>query len=183
MYRAPRSTDPVWPTSTRPNNFIWSFSSELTDTRHGRYTRAGTRACSETSPFVAPCPPGSESRNTFSLIWIRADRLVGDTITDVGEWHTHPERRPSPSRLYLQTWRQVAGKNAMGTIVFLIKGYECWCAGLAAGKVLMQSRCEPTIRQYAILHQRQCRDRRDEADLNHRQNAQPGQTKRTNDGR
>src|SRR5258706_11843172 len=62
IYRAPRSTVPGWPTLTRPSNFIGSFSSELTDTRHhGRYTRAGTRACSETSPFVAPCSPGTES--------------------------------------------------------------------------------------------------------------------------
>src|ERR1700686_5607953 len=83
IYRTPRSTVPGWPTLARPSNFIGSFSSELPDTRHhGRYTSAGTRACSETSPFVAPCPPGTESSETFGPTWIRADRLVGDTIAN-----------------------------------------------------------------------------------------------------
>ena len=64
------------------NGSLGSFSSELPDTRHhGRYTRAGTRACSETLPFVAPCPR-EPNPVTFGLTWIRADRLVGDKITD-----------------------------------------------------------------------------------------------------
>jgi integrative and conjugative element protein (TIGR02256 family) len=59
------------------------------------------------------------------------------TKTFVGEWHTHSEPRPSPSRLDLQTWRHVAGNNAAGNTVFLIKGYERWWAGLAVGKILL----------------------------------------------
>jgi integrative and conjugative element protein (TIGR02256 family) len=59
------------------------------------------------------------------------------TKTFVGEWHTHPEPRPSPLRLDLQTWRHVAGKNTAGNTVFLIKGYERWWTGLAVGKILL----------------------------------------------
>jgi len=64
----------------------------------------------------------------------RGTRDGDDAISGRG---THSETRPSPSRLDLQTWRHVAGNNAAGNTGFLIKGYECWWAGLAAGNILV----------------------------------------------
>ena len=55
-------------------------------------------------------------------------RASGRTLTFVGEWHTHPESRPSPSSIDRRTWRRVAKKNKAGNTFFLIKGYDsCWC--------------------------------------------------------
>ena len=54
-------------------------------------------------------PPGSESRNTFGLTWIRADRLVGDKIADgftlVGE-----TAEPCPERTLERYWPMFAEK-------------------------------------------------------------------------
>ena len=72
-------------------------------------------------------------------------RDSAQTKTFVGEWHTHPEPRPYPSRLDLQTWRHVAGNNTAGNTVFLIKGYESWWASLAVGKILTPMTMVPHI--------------------------------------
>jgi hypothetical protein len=107
IYRAPRSTVPGWPTLTRPSNFIGSFSSELTDTRHhGRYTRAGTRACSETSPFVAPCPLGAESPNplTWELI---ANANRRESHWQIFDWEYCCQRRDARLRFTLAAPRTV----------------------------------------------------------------------------
>jgi integrative and conjugative element protein (TIGR02256 family) len=60
----------------------------------------------------------------------------GRILTFVGEWHTHPERFPTPSSIDLNTWREVTRKNMTGSTVFLIRGYEEWWAGLASGRLL-----------------------------------------------
>ncbi len=57
-------------------------------------------------------------------------RSSGRTLTFVGEWHTHPEARPSPSLIDRQTWKRVARKNHAGSTFFLIRGYDSWWAGL-----------------------------------------------------
>jgi len=84
-----------------------------------------------TATLFDRCDPGHQE---FAL---KNWRDSAQTKTFVGEWHTHPEPRPSPSRLDLQTWRHVAGNNTAGNTVFLIKGYECWWAGLTVGKILV----------------------------------------------
>lgn len=53
-----------------------------------------------------------------------------NTLTFVGEWHTHPESHPSPSSIDRQTWKHVARKNKAGSTFFLIRGYDSWWAGL-----------------------------------------------------
>lgn len=67
------------------------------------------------------------------------------TRTFVGEWHTHPERNPSPSRLDLQTWHRVAVANNAGNTFFLIRGFQGWWAGLAVGKTLMHMTLVPQV--------------------------------------
>jgi integrative and conjugative element protein (TIGR02256 family) len=62
----------------------------------------------------------------------------GRTRTFVGEWHTHPEGRPSPSFLDRSTWREVARHNIAGSTVFLIKGCDGWWGGLATNNSLVQ---------------------------------------------
>ncbi len=84
-----------------------------------------------TATLFDHCDPGHQE---FAL---KNWRDSAQTKTFVGEWHTDPEPQPSPSRLDLQTWRHVAGNNTEGNTVFLIKGYECWWAGLAVGNILV----------------------------------------------
>jgi integrative and conjugative element protein (TIGR02256 family) len=62
----------------------------------------------------------------------------GRTSTFVGEWHTHPESLPTPSRIDINTWQKVSRKNTAGGTVFLIRGYDGWWAGLSTGKVLLR---------------------------------------------
>jgi integrative and conjugative element protein (TIGR02256 family) len=78
----------------------------------------------------------------FALKNWRESRQI---LTFVGEWHTHPERKPSPSGLDLQTWRRVAEANHAGNTFFLIRGYEAWWAGLAVGKNLMHMTIVPQV--------------------------------------
>jgi integrative and conjugative element protein (TIGR02256 family) len=84
-----------------------------------------------TATLFDRCDPGHQE---FAL---KNWRDSARTKTFVGEWHTHPEPRPSPSRLDLQTWRHVAGNNTAGNTVFLIKGYDGWWAGLTVTKILV----------------------------------------------
>jgi integrative and conjugative element protein (TIGR02256 family) len=62
----------------------------------------------------------------------------GRTVTFVGEWHTHPERYPSPSALDRRTWQKVSGRNAAGNTVFIIRGYDGWWVGLSTGRVIIE---------------------------------------------
>lgn len=71
-------------------------------------------------------------------------RESGRILTFVGEWHTHPESFPTPSSIDLDTWRAVTRKNATGSTVFLIRGYDGWWAGLACGNVLSKLSIVPT---------------------------------------
>lgn len=57
-----------------------------------------------------------------------ADRIwreSGGTCAHLGGWHTHPERRPSPSRTDRADWRrQIAADPARDVLFFLIVGTE-----------------------------------------------------------
>jgi integrative and conjugative element protein (TIGR02256 family) len=65
-------------------------------------------------------------------------RDSGRTETFVGEWHTHPERLPTPSSTDVRTWHEVARKNPAGASLFVIRGHEGWWAGLIAGTSMLQ---------------------------------------------
>jgi len=94
----------------------------------------------EVTECSAPLPRDQRSRTLFERrdpghheLAMRRWRDSERTSTFVGEWHTHPESLPTPSGIDINTWRQVARKNAAGSTIFLIKGYDGWWAGLATG--------------------------------------------------
>lgn len=92
-------------------------------------------------------PQPKDSRHRFSFY--RCDPLhekhakkmwskSKNTIDYLGEWHTHPERKPHPSRLDENEWKKLmsARKSSM---VFLILGTSGNWLGVGEGKKL--SRC------------------------------------------
>jgi integrative and conjugative element protein (TIGR02256 family) len=52
------------------------------------------------------------------------------TVTFVGEWHTHPEARPSPSSIDLRTWEEALEQAGRLPLAFIIRGYADWWFGL-----------------------------------------------------
>ncbi len=61
----------------------------------------------------------------LDLHWI----LSGGKRTYLGEWHTHPEAHPSPSRLDLRSWRVALRDTAFQGpgLLFVIVGIETAC--------------------------------------------------------
>ena len=47
----------------------------------------------------------------------------------LGEWHTHPEKQPSPSSIDIKTWYKIQSKRKTLPTVFLIVGIEDWWLG------------------------------------------------------
>lgn len=78
----------------------------------------------------ATFPAKGDSRGRFHF-WRRdqshqreatkAWRKSGETIDHLGEWHTHPERHPSPSALDLREWRKICATR-QNCMVFVIVG-------------------------------------------------------------
>src|SRR5690606_8785733 len=56
-------------------------------------------------------------------------RKSGRVMDWVGEWHSHPERFPSPSSIDLRNWQQFT-KSRGDQMAFLIVGYEELWLGL-----------------------------------------------------
>jgi len=56
-------------------------------------------------------------------------RKSGRVMDWVGEWHSHPERFPSPSSIDLRNWQQIT-KSRSDQMAFLIVGYEGLWLGL-----------------------------------------------------
>jgi len=60
----------------------------------------------------------------------------GRVQTFVGEWHTHPEKMPLPSRTDRVTWSAVMKSHAPHSLVFLIRGFAgAWYGFGRAGVV------------------------------------------------
>lgn len=57
--------------------------------------------------------------------WRQSNR----TIDWVGEWHSHPEGRPSPSSIDVQSWKEITRKRA-APMAFIIIGWERGWLGL-----------------------------------------------------
>lgn len=53
-------------------------------------------------------------------------RDSGRTMTYVGEWHTHPEAKPTPSFIDKRNWRKIARRHTTGPLVFAIRGVSGW---------------------------------------------------------
>ncbi|WP_089367487.1 Mov34/MPN/PAD-1 family protein [Azospirillum sp. RU38E] len=60
---------------------------------------------------------------------VKAWRESGQTITCIGEWHTHPESIPSPSGIDRNTWRTQC-RRAKHPLVYLILGRNGNWSGL-----------------------------------------------------
>jgi integrative and conjugative element protein (TIGR02256 family) len=43
-------------------------------------------------------------------------------VNFVGEWHTHPERHPTPSWIDRRSWRRQMGRHKPDPLVFIIVG-------------------------------------------------------------
>ena len=52
------------------------------------------------------------------------------TVDWLGEWHSHPERIPSPSSVDLRSWREIT-RHRGAPMAFLIIGYEGLWLGLS----------------------------------------------------
>ncbi|WP_315922109.1 Mov34/MPN/PAD-1 family protein [Mesorhizobium sp. SP-1A] len=83
---------------------------------------------------TTPLPKDVRKRTLFDRIdrghhdaAFEAWKKSGRTETYVGEWHTHPERNPSPSGLDLRTWRKITKKQS-DPVVFIIVGTDAVCA-------------------------------------------------------
>lgn len=61
---------------------------------------------------------------------LRRWRTSQHTVDWVGEWHSHPERLPSPSSIDLRSWRDITRHRA-APMIFVILGYEGLWVGLS----------------------------------------------------
>jgi integrative and conjugative element protein (TIGR02256 family) len=63
---------------------------------------------------------------------------VGKTIY-LGEWHTHPEKNPTPSHIDRSMFKQQFKENKINEsfLIFFIKGIENLYVGIYDGKVLI----------------------------------------------
>jgi hypothetical protein len=58
-------------------------------------------------------------------VWLQSN----GTQNYLGEWHTHPERYPSPSRIDLKNWHRIVIKAQyeQDSLLFIIVGQEMIC--------------------------------------------------------
>ena len=61
------------------------------------------------------------------------------TETYVGEWHTHPEPRPSPSSIDLATWASIMNRTRF-PVLFMIGGSEAIWNGVGQRGEIMRAR-------------------------------------------
>jgi len=66
---------------------------------------------------------------------LAAWRSSGGTLTFVGEWHTHPERFPTPSMIDRRTWAGIVSES-QHPCIFLIQGISgLWCGMARKGSL------------------------------------------------
>lgn len=81
--------------------------------------------------------------------WSRSDKLHSKIaeemwreskgeITYLGEWHTHPEIKPSPSFVDIEEWKKLCGKCHIraGYIMVIVGISDLWC-GVAQKNTLL----------------------------------------------
>lgn len=65
------------------------------------------------------------ARQSHQTLLDRAWKRSGGTCTYLGEWHTHPERDPSPSSVDIADWkRKLREDTYSGVLFFVIVGTE-----------------------------------------------------------
>lgn len=57
-------------------------------------------------------------------------KASGEKMDWIGEWHSHPEARPTPSAIDLNNWRSLTS-NRQAAMVFVIVGYDETWVGLS----------------------------------------------------
>jgi integrative and conjugative element protein (TIGR02256 family) len=67
--------------------------------------------------------PGHQRRALAA--WKASDR----TVNFVGEWHTHPEERPSPSQVDRDTWADQMDRRRDDALIFVIAGRASFYCG------------------------------------------------------
>ncbi|PIT06435.1 hypothetical protein TSA1_31500 [Bradyrhizobium nitroreducens] len=93
---------------------------------------------------TTPMPLDRRTRNGFVRrdpghqrraleVWKVSDR----TVNFVGEWHTHPEERPSPSRVDRDTWADQMGRHRDDALVFVIGGRASFYCGWGENRRLV----------------------------------------------
>ncbi len=95
----------------------------------------------ELTDFTTPGPSDQSAPTSFvkvdpvhQHIAERAWRSSGHTKTYVGEWHTHPSGKPSPSFTDRRTWSNVA-KQLQTFCVFAIVAPNEWALYVAERKI------------------------------------------------
>lgn len=64
--------------------------------------------------------------------------LSSGKLNLIGEWHTHPERTPTPSSIDLNQWRKLQKKWPGQVTIFLILGTTGFWVGDGSGKQFRQ---------------------------------------------
>ena len=67
----------------------------------------------------------------------------GGQLDYLGEWHTHPERKPSPSGIDKREWRKLYFRR-LTPLIFIIAGTEGYWYGMGVGQQLRP--CFPLAR-------------------------------------
>lgn len=70
----------------------------------------------------------SSHKKYATLVWAGSAK----TTDYLGEWHTHPESAPSPSKLDRSEWKKV-NKYSKSTMIFLIIGLDDIWMGVSNG--------------------------------------------------
>jgi integrative and conjugative element protein (TIGR02256 family) len=64
---------------------------------------------------------------------LRRWKESGETMDYVGEWHTHPEDDPLPSRVDLKHWREIVQASSKPMVFLIVGRVSNWCGvGLGA---------------------------------------------------
>jgi integrative and conjugative element protein (TIGR02256 family) len=82
--------------------------------------------------ITAPLPSDEQTRQTFHRTQTPHQQKIerawmdsGHTQTYLGEWHTHPEAIPEPSKLDQSVWTKKLSQDRFGeSLFFLIVGAE-----------------------------------------------------------
>lgn len=106
--------------------------------------------------IVEATSPGPGDRGTPSRFWrnaashqrraTQAWKESGRQLDYLGEWHTHPQRRPSPSVIDLAEWAKITAIDPGRPMVFLIAGMseQSWLGVGSGGRVrgfIFSARC------------------------------------------
>ena len=131
---------------------VWTRISEFRQDEWGKPEGGGIllgyRRDAHLHIVEATTPQAKDRRSLFGFF--RRDRFhqkvalqrwadSNETIDYLGEWHTHPELNPTPSRLDLVEWQKIY--NGALPMVFVILGVNdtCW-AGVSTDNSLIRSK-------------------------------------------